>query len=299
MKKILVVTGPTGSGKTSLSIELAKRYNGEIISGDAYQIYKKMDIGTAKITEDEMDGIRHYFVDELNNDEDYNVKIFQSRGRAIIDDILSRNKTVIICGGTGMYIKALLYDYKFSDEKKDEAYQKYLDSLTEEELYELILKTDPEVLETIHIHNHKRIKRALMMAHLGKKKTDLLKEQQHIMLYDAYLIGLTAERELIYERINKRVDLMFEMGLEEEVKSLVKTKDDFKLQSMRAIGYKEFESYLYGEMSLEEVKELIKKNTRNFAKRQYTYFNNQLDICWYDICSDYKDELIKTIDQFD
>lgn len=283
MDKIIVLVGPTGSGKTSLSIELAKKFNGEIISGDAYQCYYEMSIGSAKIKEEEKQGIPHYLVDYLSYKDEYNVKVFQEKGREYIADILARGKTPIICGGTGLYIKALLYDYLFEDEQVDENYLNYLNQKDNDELYKMLIEIDEKATTTIHKNNRKRVIRALMMAHVGTSKSERLEKQEHKMLYDAYMIGLTMDRKKLYERINQRVLTMMEEGLKEEIASLVQSEDDFYLQSMRGIGYKEWLGYYKKEATLDETVALIQKNSRNFAKRQYTWFKNQMDVHWYDI----------------
>lgn len=283
MDKIIVLVGPTGSGKTSLSIELAKKFNGEIISGDAYQCYYEMSIGSAKIKEEEKQGIPHYLVDYLSYKEEYNVKVFQEKGREYIADIIARGKTPIICGGTGLYIKALLYDYLFEDEQVDEDYLNFLNQKDNDELYKMLIEIDEKATATIHKNNRKRVIRALMMAHAGTSKSERLEKQNHKMLYDAYIIGLTMDRELLYERINQRVLTMMDEGLKEEIDSLVQSEDDFYLQSMRGIGYKEWLGYYKKEATIEETIALIQKNSRNFAKRQYTWFKNQMDVQWYDI----------------
>lgn len=283
MDKIIVLVGPTGSGKTSLSIELAKKFNGEIISGDAYQCYYEMSIGSAKIKEEEKQGIPHYLVDYLSYKEEYNVKVFQEKGREYIADIIARGKTPIICGGTGLYIKALLYDYLFEDEQVDEEYLNFLNQKDNDELYKMLIEIDEKATATIHKNNRKRVIRALMMAHAGTSKSERLEKQDHKMLYDAYIIGLTMDRELLYERINQRVLTMMDEGLKEEIDSLVQNEDDFYLQSMRGIGYKEWLGYYKKEATIEETIALIQKNSRNFAKRQYTWFKNQMDVQWYDI----------------
>lgn len=299
MNKVILIAGPTGVGKTSLSVALAKQFNGEIISGDAYQVYKEMSIGTAKITEEEKDGVSHYLVDEYHFDEEYNVKVFQEKGRAYIEKIISKGKVPIVCGGTGLYMKALLYDYVFESEEVDETYQNYLKSLSNEELYEMLKKIDEKSTETIHINNRKRVIRALMMAHSGTLKSERLEKQEHKPLYDAYIIGLTLDRDGLYERINKRVDIMMNMGLYDEMKSIVKNESVFSLQSMRAIGYKEWQEHFYGEKTIEEVIESIKKNSRNFAKRQYTWFKNQMDVHWYDIMDKaFKESVFKDVECF-
>lgn len=286
MDKIIVLVGPTGSGKTSLSIELAKKFNGEIISGDAYQCYYEMSIGSAKIKEEEKQGIPHYLVDYLSYKDEYNVKVFQEKGREYIADILARGKTPIICGGTGLYIKALLYDYLFEDEQVDEEYLNFLNHKDNDELYKMLIEIDEKATAMIHKNNRKRVIRALMMAHVGTSKSERLEKQEHKMLYDAYIIGLTMDREKLYERINQRVLTMMDEGLKEEIESLVQSEDDFYLQSMRGIGYKEWLGYYKKEATIEETIALIQKNSRNFAKRQYTWFKNQMDVHWYDISKD-------------
>lgn len=299
MNKVIVIAGPTGVGKTSLSVALAKRFNGEIISGDAYQVYKEMSIGTAKITEEEKEGIKHYLVDAYTFDEEYNVKIFQEKGREAIAQIQSENKVPIVCGGTGLYMKALLYDYVFENEEMDETYHNALKEKSNEELYEMLKKIDEKALETIHMNNRKRVIRALMMAHSGSKKSERLEKQEHKPLYDIYIIGLTLDREGLYDRINKRVDVMMDMGLYEEMQSLVKSEEVFSLQSMRAIGYKEWQEHFYGDKSIAEVCEDIKKNSRNFAKRQYTWFKNQMPVHWYDVSLDTtKKQILRDVENF-
>lgn len=299
MDKIIVLVGPTGSGKTSLSIELAKKFNGEIISGDAYQCYYEMSIGSAKIKEEEKQGIPHYLVDYLSYKDEYNVKVFQEKGREYIADILARGKTPIICGGTGLYIKALLYDYLFENEQVDEGYLNLLNQKDNDELYKMLIEIDEKATATIHKNNRKRVIRALMMAHVGTSKSERLEKQEHKMLYDAYIIGLTMDREKLYERINQRVLTMMDEGLKEEIESLVHSEDDFYLQSMRGIGYKEWLGYYKKEATIEETIALIQKNSRNFAKRQYTWFKNQMDVKWYDISKEEeRSKIIADVDNF-
>lgn len=293
---IIVIVGATATGKSDLAIHLAKKYNGEIISGDSIQVYKELNIGSAKIKQEEMQGISHYFIDYCRYDEEYNVKIFQEKGREYIEDILSRGKNVIICGGTGLYIKALLYDYIFQKEEIDENYRNFLEEKSTNELYQMLCEIDFNATDTIHPNNRQRIIRALLMAHSGEKKSERIAKQDHKMIYDAILIGLSAERSYLYNRINKRVDKMFEEGLVEEVERLWK-ENVFQLQSMQAIGYKEFEPYYLRQLTLEEVKENIKKNTRKLAKRQYTFFNNQFDIKYYSIEEDYFSQIEKEIEE--
>lgn len=299
MKKIIVIVGPTGVGKTSLSIELAKQYNSEIVSGDSMQVYREMNIGTAKVTPTEACGIRHHLVDTFSYKDEMSVKIFQKKGREAIEAIASSGKVPIVCGGTGLYIKSLYYDYVFKDEVEDEAFKAFMKTRSDDELYGLLKVIDPKACETIHHNNRKRVERALMRAHLGEKKSEAEELQKHEPIYDAYVIGLTANRELVYERINQRVDEMMNLGLEKEIQSLIQTGDEWDLQSMQGIGYKEWKEYFLGNISKEEVIELIKKNSRNFAKRQYTWFHNQMKVNWYSIEEDnWKEKCFKEIESW-
>lgn len=280
MDKILAIIGPTGVGKTSLSIQLAKAFNGEIISCDSMQVYKKMDIGTAKVTKEEMDGVPHYLIDIQEYDEPYNVKIFQDKCREAIQTILNKGKLPILCGGTGLYVKSVIYDYTFADEVMDEEYTQELKQKTNEELVELLKELDKDSLEKIHPNNRKRLIRALQMAHQGKNKSQREKEQEHKMLYDTYFLGLDVDREILHQRIDDRVDVMFDQGLVEEVTQLFQEPETWNYTSFQGIGYKEFKPYFEGTMTLEEVREKIKTHTRQFAKRQYTWFKNQMEVHW-------------------
>lgn len=279
-EKVLVIVGPTAVGKTSFGIECANRYNGEIISGDSIQIYKGLDIGSAKATKDEQSKAIHHLIDIKEPSENYSVKDFQERGRFLIDELTKQNKLPIVVGGTGLYIKALLYDYEFKDEENnDNPY----DELTNEQIYDILLKEDSECLEKIHINNRKRLVRALNV--LRKHGTGISKiqaQQEHKMLYDAKIIGLTKDREQLYKDINKRVDMMIDEGLLEEIKGLLERGISFDDQCMQGIGYKEFRAYFEGAATPLECIELVKKNTRHFVKRQYTWFNNQMPIEWYE-----------------
>ena len=287
-----MIVGPTAVGKTDFGIECANVFDGEIISGDSIQIYKGLDIGSAKPTKEEQARARHYLIDIKEADENYSVKQFQELGRKCIEDISSRNKLPIIVGGTGLYIKACLYDYVFFDEE-DEDYQ-YPD-LSNEELYELLKQKDPEALEKIHVNNRKRLIRALNIYEKHHKGiSDIKKEQEHKPIYDCLIIGLSADKDLLYERINQRVDKMMKEGLIEEIDGLLKKGLSFENQSMQGIGYKEFKDYYRKEKTLEECVEDVKKNSRRFAKRQYTFFKNQLDVNWY---TD-KKEAMKTIERW-
>lgn len=282
---VLCIVGPTAVGKTKMSIELAKKLNGEIISGDSMQIYRGMDIGTAKATMDERQGIPHHLIDEKNPDEPYSVAAFQQTVRAKMEEIKSRGKLPIIVGGTGLYIKSVLYDYEFAGESEskeiDEA--KY-GHLSNEELHAKLAAVDEAGAKDIHPNNRKRVIRALEIYETsGVKKSEMIEKQEHKMIYDACLIGLTDDRTVLYDRINKRVDVMYETGLVEEVKALFDEGIPAESQSIRAIGYKELYDYFKGFISLEESKELIKRNSRRYAKRQYTWFNNQMDVVWFDV----------------
>ena len=295
-KKIIAIVGPTGIGKTSLSIELAKALNGEVISCDSMQVYKKMDIGTAKVTKEEMDGIFHYLIDIQEYDQPYNVMIFQDVCRKSIQKIQNKNKQVILCGGTGLYLKAALYDYTFEEETQDEYYLKELNQKSNEELYELLKEIDEKSLEKIHKNNRKRILRALMMAHSGMSKSQREQQQKHIPLYDIYYIGLDVDRNILHQRINDRVDKMFEQGLVEEVTSLFKEEKTWEYTSFQGIGYKEFKDYFLDQITLEETKERIKTHSRQYAKRQYTWFKNQMPVHWYSI--DQKEQILKDVKQW-
>ena len=262
---IICIVGPTGVGKTKLSVELAKKYNAIIINCDAMQVYKGLDIGTAKVREDEKDGVPHYLFDIKEVDEDYTVFDYQKDARKLIEE--HKDKNIIFVGGTGLYLKAAIYDYRFAIEttpKKD--YSTY----TNEELYKMIKEKNINV--TIHPNNRVRMERFL-----NKEEVE---EVEPVKLYDHYLIGLTTDREILYDRINKRVDIMVEDGLLNEAKYFydkeIKTKP-----LMGGIGYKELYDYFDNKISLQEALDKIKQNSRRYAKRQYTFFNNQLDVKWF------------------
>ena len=271
MNKVIVITGPTAVGKTSLSIELAKKYDGEIINADSTQVYKTLDIATAKITEKEKEGIPHYLIDIKNIDENYTVYDYQKDARKCIDDILKRGKTPILVGGTGLYIKAALYDYKFNLETTKGDYSKY----TKEELYNMLLKLDPDT--TIHINNRKRVERRLDYIK-NNHTTETNKTDK--LLYDAIFIGLTIDRDILYDRINKRVDIMIKNGLVEEAKRIYDSNIRTKAV-LTPIGYKELFLFFDSAISLNEAIELIKQRSRRYAKRLYTWFNNQMNITWF------------------
>lgn len=294
---VLCIVGPTAVGKTKMSIELAKQLNGEIISGDSMQIYRGMDIGTAKATVDERQGIPHHLIDEKNPDEPYSVAAFQQTVRAKMEEIKSRGKLPIIVGGTGLYIKSVLYDYEFAGESESkEIDEKKYGHLTNEELHAKLAAVDEAGAKDIHPNNRKRVIRALEIYETsGVKKSEMIEKQEHKMIYDACLIGLTDDRTVLYDRINKRVDVMYETGLVEEVKALFDQGIPAEAQSIRAIGYKELYDYFKGFISLEESKELIKRNSRRYAKRQYTWFNNQMDVTWFKVDVQHFDKTVQEV----
>ena len=283
MKKVIAIVGPTASGKTSFSIKLAKEIGAEIISGDSVQVYKGLDIGSGKIKEEEKKGIKHYLIDILSPKDSYSVATFQKMAREIIDN---SDKPIIICGGTGLYLKACLYDYEFNEEEGPST-DPELDKLDNETLFNLLKEKDPLQAEKIHPNNRKRVMRALTIhARNEKRKSEIIDEQSHELVYDAAVVGCTMDREVLYERINNRVLEMMEEGLEEEVKGLIDEGVNFLDQSMQAIGYKEWRSYLEGAMTREEVIEEIQRHSRQFAKRQYTWFNNQMNVNWFNPTDD-------------
>ena len=272
MQEIIVIVGPTGVGKTKLSIELAKRLDAEIINGDSVAIYRGLDIGSAKPTIEEREGIVHHLLDIKDVWEDYSVFDYQKDVRRLIDDINSRGKRIIIVGGTGLYIKAALYDYKFTEGTISNDYN----DLSNEELMNKILSYDISV--DVHINNRQRLVRLLNKLE-NKEEFSQNKDEA---LYPIRVIGLTTDREYLYKRINKRVDLMIENGLLDEVNSL---KEFYKTSRIlnSGIGYKEFAGYFEESSSLGEVINLIKQDSRRFAKRQYTFFKHQFDVEWYDV----------------
>lgn len=273
MNKVIVITGPTAVGKTKLSIELAKRYNGEIINADAVQVYKGLDIGSAKVTEEEKEGIPHHLFDIKEVDEEYTIYHYQKDCRKLIKEVQGRGKTPILVGGTGLYIKAALYDYKLTEEKETNTY----DNLTDEELYNKLLEVDKDIV--IDKNNRRRLIRALNYHKENNKSINT--NTTNKLLYDAIFIGLTTDRRILYDKINNRVDIMIKDGLLNEVKAFydknVRTKP-----LLNAIGYREIYSYFDGNISLEEAINKIKQNSRHYAKRQYTFFNHQLPIVWFE-----------------
>lgn len=280
-KPLLILTGPTGVGKTELSINLAKRLNGEIISADSIQVYKYMDIGSAKITAEEMNGVRHYLVDCIDPKDEFNVFVFQKMAKEAMEQIYASGKLPIIVGGTGFYIQSVLYDIDFSEEQGDRAvrikYEKLLEEKGADYLYELLKQTDPVSAETIHRNNSKKVIRALEYyentGELMSKHNET--ERQKESPYNFEYIVLNRERSVLYDRIEQRVDLMLEQGLIDEVKHLLDMGYDKNLVSMQGLGYKEIVDYLNGEYDLDTAVDIIKRDTRHFAKRQLTWFRRE------------------------
>jgi len=293
MNKVLVIVGPTGIGKTEFGIKCSNTFNGEIISGDSIQIYKGLNIGSAKPTKDEQSKAIHHLIDIKEATDSYSVKEFQDLSRKLIDEISNSNKLPIIVGGTGLYIKASLYDYEFFDE--DEEDNMYED-LTNEEIYNLLKEKDPKALDKIHINNRRRLVRALNIYEKHNEGISEIKDsQQHKPIYDVKIVGLTKPREQLYKDIEIRCKKMLDMGLIDEIKSLLEKGVTFDSQSMRAIGYKEYKDYFEGSKSLDECLEEVIKNTKHFIKRQYTWFNNQFkDMKWYED----KEEALEDIEKW-
>lgn len=286
--KVIVIVGPTASGKTSLSIELAKQIKGEIVSCDSMQIYKDMDIGSAKPTKEEMQGIKHYIIDEVLPTERFSVARYKQEAEKAIKEILKKGKTPIVVGGTGLYANSLIYGIEYDDIKLDEKYREELMNIAEtqeglEKLYNEAKKIDEKAIEKISPNDKKRIIRILeIYKATGKNKTEQeIESRKKEVKYDYKIFGINIERPILYERINKRVDIMIEQGLIEEVKKLIKKYTEFPT-AMQAIGYKEIVEYLNNELSLGEAIEKIKQETRRYAKRQITWFKRIENLKWLD-----------------
>lgn len=295
--KVIVIAGPTASGKTALSIELAKKINGEIISCDSMQIYKEMDIGTAKVTKEEMQGIKHYLIDIISPNERYTVSDFKKDACFAIEEILSKGKTPIIVGGTGLYANSLVYGIDYQDMEFDLEYRNELMEKAEnpkelEDLYNQAKKIDPEALEKISSNDKKRIVRILeIYKATGKNKTELeILSRKNGILYDFKKFAINMERNLLYERINKRVDLMIEQGLLDEVKHIYEKYDEYPT-AMQALGYKEVVQYFENKISYDEMVDKIKQETRRYAKRQLTWFRKNNDYIWLDSNNDIQNNI--------
>lgn len=287
-KPMIILTGPTAVGKSALSVELAKKINGAVISADSMQVYRHMDIGSAKIMPEEMQGITHYMIDELEPDEEFHVVRFTTMAKEYLKEIYAAGKIPIIAGGTGFYIQALLYDIDFTEQQCDEAYRRQLEEQAKEHgagyLHEMLRKVDPASAEAIHANNVKRVIRALEFYHLSGQKISEHNEteRQKQSPYNFAYFVLNDERAKLYERIDKRVDAMIEAGLVNEVQKLKDMGCSREMVSMQGLGYKEILAYLDGEYTLEEAVYIIKRETRHFAKRQLTWFKRERDVIWLD-----------------
>lgn len=296
--KVIVLIGPTAVGKTKLSIDIASRFGFEVISGDSMQIYQGMDILTGKITEKEASGIKHHMIDIKRPDENFSVSDFKNLVESVMETMHQKGGVPFIVGGTGHYIKALIHDYQFNDENSEEK-QRLTESFENEKtevLYDKLKALSPADAENVHTNNRQRIIRMLVKHQLAggtREDTNYTPDTK----YDTLIIGLTTERERLYNRINERVAAMFEAGLENEVSAL-KDQFDMSVTASGAIGYKEFLPYFEGEASLADVKEKIQQHSRQYAKRQLTFFRNQLDVQWFDADESDSEEVFKAIEAF-
>ena len=284
---LIILTGPTAVGKTDLSIQLAKAVDAEIVSADSMQIYKYMDIGSAKVTEEEMQGVKHYLVDEIEPDMPFSVSEYKRMAEEYIDEISSIGKNVIVTGGTGLYLNSLIYDMDFG---KSDANQELRDKLNKEleengpaYMYEKLVSLDKEAAERIHPNNTKRVIRAIEVAMSGEKMNDFSKDLRYNKKYRPIIIVLNRDRQALYDRINLRVDIMLKNGLIEEVKGLLEKGYTKDMISMQGIGYKEIIKYFDGEYTLDEAIEIIKRDSRRYAKRQLTWFRRYEDAKWFEI----------------
>lgn len=286
MERLIGIIGPTAVGKTNLGIELAKRLKTEIISGDSMLVYHGFDIGTAKPTLEEQAGIVHHLIDILEPTKEFNVTKFKELASRHITRLNQQGKIPILVGGTGLYVKSLVEDYQFNETPGDEAYRMELEELAKvngkEYVHAMLQKVDPKSAERLHVNDFRRVIRALEVYHIGGENISQ-KKNMETLVFDAKIIGLTMERSKLYERINKRVDLMIEAGLVKEIEMLLNQGVDPTCQAMKGIGYKEIASYLQGEVTLDFAIDTIKKSTRHFAKRQLTWFRKMPYIDWYDV----------------
>lgn len=298
MEKLIVIVGPTAVGKTKLSIDLAKRLPAEIISGDSMQVYKGMDIGTGKVTKSEAAGIPHYMIDLKKPHESFSVAEYKQLVQKYITEINSRDKLPILVGGSGLYIQAVLYNFQFAHKRDDKITKKLEKRLKKEgidALYNELKRIDFEQAKKIHPNNYRRVIRALEIYETtGMTMSEIHKRQKRTPKYDHFMIGLEMERQSLYNQINQRVDQMVQDGLIEEVKRLL-DKGYEDAQSMQAIGYKEIIPYLKGETDLDSAIERLKRNTRRYAKRQYTWFKNKLDVHWYCLTTTNYEEILNDI----
>ena len=297
-ERLIAVLGPTASGKTALSVALAKRLGTEIISGDSMLVYRGFDIGSAKPDAAERCGVKHWLLDILPPDAEFNVTDFQTEASKIITGLNEKGLIPVLAGGTGLYAKALLEGYDFNSFSGDDEYRGSLERLAEEHgkeyVHAMLEKVDPETAARLHVNDFRRVVRALEVWHLGREKISQKKEEGRL-LYDAFVIGLRWERAVLYERINRRVDLMMEQGLVNEVRHLMAAGVSRTAQAMKGIGYKETAAYLDGECSLDEAVYEIKKATRHFAKRQLTWYRKMPYIHWFEVDGKTTEELLQEI----
>lgn len=298
-ERLLVILGPTATGKTELSISLAELFKGEILVADSMQIYRGMDIGTATPTESERRGIPHHLLNSLPPDREYSVADFQREARILIENIIEREKRPFLVGGTGLYIRGTLEDFVFPPLKKDKLFRISCQEMIEERgshsIHKRLQEIDPKTAEKIHPHDQRRIIRSLEIYHQTKKTPSYYRTlaRESPPLYETLKIGLTAKREVLYQRIDRRVEEMIERGLLEEVKRLFHQGYSRELISMNSLGYRELGAYLAGEMTLDEAIVVMKRNTRHFAKRQWTWFKKEKDIHWFSIDEREKGELFE------
>ena len=300
----MIITGPTGVGKTSLSLDIAKKLDGEIISADSMQIYKYMDIGTDKILAGEMEGIKHYMLDIVDPKEEFTVSDFNERAKSLIRDINSRGKIPIVVGGTGLYINSLIYDLDFTEVRPHysirEKYENLAESKGRDYIHELLKEVDPESADKIHPNDKQRVVRALEISEVtGKKASEINNDfRRPNNEYNLLMLGLYRDRSNLYEKINRRVDEMIEEGLVEEVKELYEKGYDEDLTSMQAIGYKEIIAYIKGEINLDEAIKTLKRNSRRYAKRQLTWFRREDRVNWVDVENFNREKLIEESKDF-
>ena len=290
MRMLYVICGPTGSGKTEIAKVLSDRLNAPIINADAFQIYQDMNIGTAKISKDDPYYSKHYLLDIVSPEENFSVMEYQKLFRKTVGELSKEYKDIIVCGGTGLYIRASLYDYKFEEQESDDVSD--LEALDNEKLYQILLKLDENAAKNIHINNRKRVIRAISIARTSTHtKSETIDSQEHKMIYDdVRILMISPDRELLYENINKRVDKMFKKGLVEEVKNLL-NRYNLSRTAKAAIGYKEVIDALNNNLDMASTKELIKQRSRNYAKRQVTFFKRQLPVEMFET----KEELLKAV----
>ncbi len=280
MKKVLVIAGPTASGKTGFSLETAELLHGEIIGTDSIQLYRGLDIGSGKIRPEETRGIPHHMIDILEPTERYSAAQFQKEARRIIDECAG---FPIVTGGTGLYLKALLYDYSFSEEEEDSPADPEFESMDNDALYALLLERDPVQAAKIHKNNRRRVMRTLtILKRTGIRQSDAVRAQNHEMIYDVFTAGCTMDKEKLHKRIEERTRMMIEEGLEDEIRSLLEKGVTFDHPSMRGIGYREWRPYFEGTCGVGEVLEEIRKHSRQYAKKQYTWLNHQMPVRWFD-----------------